>query len=158
MKLAALPRQIAIFLVVGGSAALANFGTGVLVRLISTSALVYGASVVLGMGVGTVVSFFLNRRYTFAVADQPAAPQAARYALVSIGGVLVTLTVAEAALGLWQLAGAPLLSRTMMEHCAHLAAIGLNTVYTFLAVKFFALKRRGAGAPTAEPGLEQTGA
>jgi hypothetical protein len=31
----------------------------------------------------------------------------------------------------------------VMEACAHAATIGVNTVYGFVAMKFFALKRRG---------------
>ena len=89
----ALAREIVTYLVAGGGAAAANFAAGGLIRVFSRSALVYGASVVVGMAVGTVVSFFLHRRFTFSVADEPAAPQAARFALVAApGGVLIALT------------------------------------------------------------------
>jgi putative flippase GtrA len=143
-SLSRLPlRQFGVYLLAGGGAAAVNFTAGTLVRLASTSALVYGASVVVGMAAGTLVSFFLHRRYTFSVDDEPAAPQAARFALVSVGGVAIALGFAEGVLALWELAGSPWLPRAVMEACAHAATIGVNTVYGFVAMKFFALKRRG---------------
>jgi putative flippase GtrA len=145
--LARLPvRQLGVYLVAGGGAAAANFAAGALIRLVSTSAFVYGVSVVVGLAVGTVVSFFLHRRYTFSVHDEPAGPQVWRYAMVATGGLVIALTFAEAVLALWQLAGSPWLSRAVVEALAHAATIGVNTVYGFLAMKFFALKRRGTGA------------
>jgi putative flippase GtrA len=140
-------RQFVIYLVVGGLSAAANFGSGAAVRLYSTSASVYGASVVTGMIVGTVLSFFLNRRYTFGVSDEPVGPQAVRFGIAASGAALLALVFAEGALALWQLAGSPWLTRASAEGWAHVAAIGLNTLYGFVAMKFFALKRSArAGA------------
>ena len=137
-------RQFGVYLLAGAVPVVANFAAGALVRLCSTSALVYGVSGVVGFVTGTVVSFFMHRRYTFAVGDEPAAPQAIRFAVVSLGAVVLGLVVAEALLALWQLAGSPWLSRSVAESCVHVATIGVNTVYGFLAMKFFALKRRDA--------------
>jgi putative flippase GtrA len=104
-------------------------------------------SVITGMIVGTVLSFFLNRRYTFAVSDEPVGPQAVRFAIAASGAALLALVFAEGTLALWQLAGSPWLTRAGAEGWAHVAAIGLNTVYGFVAMKFFALKR-SANAPS----------
>jgi putative flippase GtrA len=139
-------RQFGVYLVAGGGAAAANFAAGASIRLVSTSAVVYGVSVVVGMAVGTVTSFFLHRRFTFLVHDEPAAPQAVRFAMVAAGGVVIALTFAEGVLALWQLAGSPWLSRGVVEALAHAVTIGVNTVYGFVAMKFFALKRRGTRA------------
>jgi putative flippase GtrA len=144
-------RQFGVYLLAGLVPTVANFAAGALVRLVSTSALVYGASVVVGYVVGTVVSFFLHRRYTFAVGDEPAAPQAVRFAVVSVGAVVLGLAFAEGVLALWQLAGSPWLSRAAAEALVHVATIGVNTVYGFLAMKFFALKRR-TRSPAPSPG------
>lgn len=138
----ALARQFGVYLMNGGVAAVANFLSGELIRAFSESAVVYGASVVIGMAIGTVISFFLHRRFTFAVADEPAAPQALRFSLVTVGGLVIAFVFAEAVLWLWELAGAPWLSRASVQASAHVAAIGLNAVYGFVAMKLFALKRR----------------
>ena len=140
-------RQFGIFLVVGGIAAVANLGAGAFMRLFSTSGPVYAASVLLGMAVGTVVSFLLNRRYTFGVSDEPVGPQAVRFAIAALGATILGLAIAEGAFALWQLAGSPWLSRRSAESVAHATAIGLNAVYGYLAMKFFALKRRDHASP-----------
>jgi putative flippase GtrA len=142
-------RQFGVYLLAGGGAAAANLAAGTLVRLASTSGFAYGASVVVGMTVGTLMSFFLHRRYTFSVDDQPAAPQAVRFALVAAGGLVIALTFAMAVLAVWELAGSPWLSRAVMETFAHVATLGVNAVYGFLAMKFFALTRRSvpSGVP-----------
>jgi putative flippase GtrA len=136
-------RQFGLFLLIGGGAAVCNFGAGALVRLISTSALVLTLSVVAGHVVGTVVSFVLNRRFTFAVSDERVGPQAWRFAVASLGGLVVVAFVTDGLAWLWGRAGSPLVSRSVAESVAHAAAIGVNTVYSFVIVKFFALKRRG---------------
>lgn len=148
-SLFAIARQFGVYLLSGGIAAAANFASGELIRAFSSGAFMYGVSVVVGMTIGTVISFFLHRRFTFAVADEPAAPQSVRFAMVTVGGLLIAFTFAEAVLWLWESMGQPWLLRANVEALAHLGAIGLNTVYGFVAMKFFALKRRN---PRRSPG------
>jgi putative flippase GtrA len=146
LGLIGLARQFGVYLLAGGGAAAANFAAGALFRATVTGGLAYPTSVVLGMAVGALVAFFLHRTFTFAVADEPAAPQAVRFTAVAVGGVLITVGFAEMVVVLWSALGSPVISRAMTEHVAHAAAIGVNAVYGFLALKFFALKRRGAFA------------
>lgn len=146
-----LARQFGVYLLSGGVAAVANFATGEVIRAFSESAVIYGASVVAGMAIGTVISFFLHRRFTFAVADEPAAPQAVRYSLVIVGSLLIAFVFAEAVLWLWEAAGGSWPSRGTVQALAHVAAIGVNTVYGFVAMKVFALKRRSPGSPGSSP-------
>ncbi len=136
-------RQFGVFLVVGGIAAAANFGAGELVRVLFPASPI-GVSVDVGMIVGTILSFFLNRRHTFAVGDAPMGPQAARFAIVSVGSMVLAFVLAEGLLRLWDLAGAPLVTRGQMENLVHLVAIGVNTIYGFVAMKFFALKAQAS--------------
>jgi putative flippase GtrA len=144
-------RQFAMYVLVGGGAAAVNFGAGALVRLIVSGTGVYGASVVFGYVAGTVVAFFLHRRYTFSVADEAAGPQAARFAVVAAVGLVLCLIFSEAVLWVWGLAGSPLVSRHLAEDLDHVATIGMNTVYGFLANKFFALRRRDTGLDGGAP-------
>jgi putative flippase GtrA len=134
-------RQFVVFLLVGGTAALVNFGSGALVRLCWTSYPAYVASVALGFVLGTVVSFFLNRRITFRAGDEAVAPQAIRFGVVAMGAVVVSVAVASLVLWAWELAGQALLARAQVETLGHLGAIGVSTVYNFLAMKFFAFRR-----------------
>jgi putative flippase GtrA len=133
-------RQFGVFLMVGGIAAAANFGAGAVVRHLSPAAPV-GVGVDVGMVVGIVLSFFLNRRHTFQVGDAPMGPQAARFAVVSAGSMVLAFVLSEGTLALWRIAGSPLVTEKVMEALAHVGAIGANTLYGFVAMKFFALKR-----------------
>jgi putative flippase GtrA len=133
-------RQLVGFVVVGGISAAANFGSGAVVRLVSIGPIGYAVSVAVGFTAGTVVSFLLNRRYTFQVSDQPIGPQAVRFGIAALSGIALAWVFAEGLF--WMLrALAPSLGRGRVESLAHIGAIGLNTLYTFTAMKFFALRR-----------------
>lgn len=137
-----LTRQFGVFLIVGGLSAAVNFLSGAAIRLVSTSGVVYAISIVVGMFTGSVMSFFLNRRFTFKVDDEPAGPQALRFALASVGAIFLGWAFAEVLFAIWVALGSPWLSRASGESAAHIGAIGLNTLYSFVAMKFFALRRR----------------
>jgi putative flippase GtrA len=100
-RVLAIARQFGVYLLCGGVAAVANFASGELIRAFSESAVVYGCSVVAGMAVGTVISFFLHRRFTFGVADEPATPQAVRFALALVGSLFIAFVFAETVFWLW---------------------------------------------------------
>ncbi len=136
-------KQFLVFLLVGGTAALVNFFSGALVRLYWTSYSAYVASVTLGFILGTIVSFILNRRFTFRASDEAVAPQAFRFIVVAIGAVFVSVAVASVILWGWELTGRVVVTRAQVETLGHVGAIGVSTVYNFVAMKFFAFRRRG---------------
>jgi putative flippase GtrA len=135
-------KQFLVFLVVGGTAALVNFASGALVRLFWTSYAAYAASVTLGFLLGTAVSFVLNRRFTFRAGDAAVAPQAFRFLVAALGSVFLSVAVASVVLWAWELAGRRALTRPQVETLGHVCAIGVATVYNFLAMKFFAFRSR----------------
>jgi len=134
-------KQFVVFLLVGGTAALVNFFSGALVRAYWTSYPAYVAGVTLGFVLGTVVSFILNRRFTFKTSDQAMTSEAFRFAVVALGAVLVSVAVASVVLWTWELVDRVLVTRAQVETLGHICAIGLCTVYNFLAMKFFAFRR-----------------
>ena len=119
-----------------------NFFSGALVRLFWTSYAAYVVSVTLGFVLGTIVSFVLNRSFTFRGSGEAAAPQAFRFGVVALGAVVISLAVASLVLWGWELAGRAVLSRAQVETVGHLGAIGVSTAYNFLAMKFFAFRAR----------------
>lgn len=135
-------KQFLVFLLVGGTAACVNFFSGALVRLYWTSYSAYLASVTLGFVLGTIVSFILNRRFTFRASDEAVAPQALRFVVVALGAVLLSIAVASIVLWAWEFAGRVIVTRAQVETLGHLSAIGVSTVYNFVAMKFFAFRRR----------------
>jgi putative flippase GtrA len=139
-----LSKQFLTFLAVGGTAALLNFLMGAALRLYWTSYAAYVGSVAAGFALGTVVSFVLNRRFTFRVTGEAVLPQAVRFGIITLGSIVVSLVTASALFGLWGLIGRALLTRPQAESLGHLGAIGLSTIYNFLAMKFFAFRRSSA--------------
>jgi putative flippase GtrA len=133
--------QFVTFLAVGGTAALVNFLSGAAVRLCGTSYAAYAASVALGFALGTGVSFVLNRRFTFRAGDQPVVPQAVRFGVVALGSILLGVIAASAIFAAWDLFGRIAITRGQAESVGHLGAIGICTVYNFLAMKFFAFAK-----------------
>ena len=122
-----LSRQFITFLAVGGTAALMNFLAGAVIRLYWTSYGAYVGSVAAGFALGTVVSFVLNRRFTFRVGGEPVMPQVLRFGIITLGSVVVSLATASALFGMWGLLGQALVTRAQAESLGHVGAIGLST-------------------------------
>jgi putative flippase GtrA len=99
----------------------------------------YGAVIAAGATCGMAVNFLVSRRFVFA-ADQRSAPkQLASFVAVSLTTLLLRLAVAYGLVGLF---GLPLFgwintlpTTAPAERLAHLAAVGLVTVYSFFAHK-----------------------
>lgn len=143
-------REVGVFLVVGATCAAANFGSGALIRhLRGPGPLDYEASVVGGFIVGTVLSFMLNRRFTFRVDDEPMLPQAVRFALAALTGMALSALLAPVLLRLVRAIAPSGLTPELAEELGHFATIGAVTVFSFVAIKFFAL--RPAAARGSEP-------
>lgn len=145
------------FLLVGGLAALVNLGAGAAVRGLIESPWAYELRLVVGFAAGTVVSFVLNRQITFAGQQGDLWRQAFRYsvtAVVSIGVASVAGWCSLAVLGLF--AGIHWLYDSR-EVLSHLAAIGITTIYNYIAIKYFALRAdrgREGGRPGPPPSLQ----
>ena len=137
-------KQFLVFLLVGGTAALVNFSAGAFVRAFWTSYAAYLGSVTFGFVLGTVVSFALNRTFTFRASGEAVAPQAFRFVMAAVGAVVISALVASIVLWAWEAAGRVVLTHAQVETLGHLAAIGVSTIYNFLAMKFFAFSARAA--------------
>lgn len=93
----------------------------------------------MGFTAGAVLSFALNRRYTFRVDRAPLGPQALRFTLVTLASVALSAVVAEAVLAVLEavrLPGAP----APLAGVAHGVTIGVMTIFNFFAMKLFALR------------------
>jgi putative flippase GtrA len=132
-------RQFAIFVVVGGICAALNLGVGMALRA-TLPTWVAWPSVPAGVLAGTVLSFVLNRRFTFEVQDAAAGPQAVRFAVTSAVSLALATVVAK---GLeWLLRAEPIVppSSAMGANLVHVGTIGVLFVFNFYAMKLFALR------------------
>lgn len=98
------------------------------------------AAIALGAFAGMSVNFALSRRFVFSVDDRPARQQFTSFVLVSLTTLALRLVVAYALVALFTLpalatwigmlpVGAP------AERLAHLGAVSIVTIYSFLAHK-----------------------
>ncbi len=143
----ALLEQIAKFVFSGGVAALANLGVGYAVRRALTGDLVYPASVLAGFAVGTAVSFVLNRRITFAATEGRASRQLVRFVLAAVVGIGIAAALATGILALLRLGLRGVIDDSALATAAHVGAVGITTVYNFVAMKYFALRVDAAPEP-----------
>lgn len=130
-------RQFLRFLLVGGVSALVNFGSGHLLRTF----LQVVPSVWIAYVIGTISSFFLNKFYTFRVHDEHMALQGGKFVVVGLTSSLIGSGVAWVAMQLLHLLWPAVLDEGSVGSIAHVAAIGVTTVYNFLAMKFFSFRR-----------------
>lgn len=84
-----ISRRFLLFLVAGGLAALANFGS----RIAFSTVMAYVPSIVLAYCVGMATAFVLNRRFVFTDAAGSLRSQGAWFVLVNIAAVVQTIIV-----------------------------------------------------------------
>lgn len=132
-----ISKQFFRFLLVGGVAALANF----LSRFAFQVIFPYTLSVALAFSMGTIISFILNRSYTFAAYDEKAVVQFIKFITIAIFGIALAALIAWLSMTAYKTLHIDLVNEKQMESIAHIIAIFLITFYNFLAMKYFSFKR-----------------
>jgi putative flippase GtrA len=121
-------RQFGRFLVAGGLAALANYGS----RFAFSVWFDFATAIVLAYGVGMLTAFLLMRRYVFDAHGRDLLPQIGKFILVNALAVLQTLVV-SLVLAQWLL---PALGITWrVEALAHAAGVAVPVFSSFLLHK-----------------------
>jgi putative flippase GtrA len=131
MKAAAtmLDQRFIRFLLAGGMAAAANFGS----RFVFSLWCPYELAIVLAYLVGMVVAFLLMRRYVFDAHGKSLAPQILKFVAVNLLAVLQTLVI-SVALARWVL---PALGvHQQVEALAHLVGVLVPVVTSYLGHRF----------------------
>ncbi len=120
--------QFVRFLVAGGIAAAANFGS----RFVFSHWLSYGVSIVLAYLVGMTVAFVLMRRHVFTANSGPLWPQMFKFAGVNLLAVLQTLLISML-LAHWLLPGWGVVTHS--EAIAHLVGVLVPVVTSYFGHK-----------------------
>jgi len=120
--------QILRFLVLGGLAALVNWGVRFPLSLVMPFPAAVASAYVIGMSVG----FSLYRRHVFPGAGKPLAYQAAMFVTVNLVTAVLVMAVATSLVTAPFLEPLPL---QMREGLAHGVAIGLGAVFNFIGHK-----------------------
>jgi len=121
-------RRFAMFLIAGGIAAAANYGS----RFGFSVWFSYPVAIVLAYLVGMTVAFLLMRQYVFQGGGKPLAPQIVRFAAVNVLAVLQTLVV-SLALARLVLPAAGMTGPT--EAVAHAVGVAVPVVTSYIGHK-----------------------
>lgn len=135
------------FLLCSGTAALVNLAAGYLFYgvLGFDGPISYPISVALAFGAGMVVSFVLNRRYTYEASGRHILTELRDFFGVSIGGLVITTSLAT----IFNAGPAEQVARAIPlqpESLAHIAAVGLTAIYSFIAHKRISFRKAEAAA------------
>lgn len=125
--------QFLRFLVAGGVAAGANFGSRFLFSLYFD----YGISVFFAYLVGMFVAFILMRGHVFNASQGSLAPQVAKFVGVNVLAVLQTLVI-SLLLARWVLPSIGIMDNA--EALAHLAGVLVPVVTSYFFHKFFTFR------------------
>ncbi len=136
--------EFARFLVTGATAAAVNLlSAGAIAPLVDTPWF-FEASVAIGFTLGSVVSFYLNKYFTFHANDGNSWFQFARFALVAAVSVVVSTLVAHEALSVLNVVRTAWGFTTPIESIAHVATVGIMTIFNYVGIKFVAFGRPAA--------------
>lgn len=132
-----MTRQIAIFLVTGGLAAIANIAS----RAAFSLFLPYAVAIVAAFVVGLSFAFVLNRRFVFVDGHGNAAQQFARFTVVNLFGLVQTLVISLLLANMLL----PAVGWTWRPYeIAHAVGVVVPVVTSFLGHKHFSFRRREA--------------
>lgn len=84
-----ISKQAFLFLLAGGIAALANFGS----RILLSHAMPYPAAIVVAYCIGMATAFLLNRAFVFTQSTNSLSKQASWFVIINLIAVLQTLLV-----------------------------------------------------------------
>lgn len=137
--------QFALFLLVGGTAAAAQW----LSRFAFGAFLPYPAAVASAYGVGVIVAFELNRRFVFPAASNGRRQQFLRFLMVNVVSFIVVWLVS-------MLFGEVLLPRILKRDWAEAIGHGIGILSPVLLSyglhKHFTFRTAGAGPGAGDPG------
>lgn len=129
--------QFVRFLLAGGVAAAANYGS----RFLFSAWMSYPAAITCAYLVGMAVAFVLMRRYVFAAGGQPVLPQVLKFAVINVLALLQTLAV-SLLLAQWLL---PALGvQAYLEAIAHFVGVVVPVFTSFIGHRKATFRRSAA--------------
>ncbi len=132
--------QFLKFLLVGGTAALANFFSGWIIRQLYPS-VITEITVVIGFTVGSIISFIFNKIYTFNANDEHTGVQAAKFVVVAVTAALLAGGISWLVLMLYDGFSMTFVDEKTAKEASHVIAIAITTIYNFVAMKYFSFKK-----------------
>ena len=128
-----ITRQFLRFLVAGGIAAAANFGS----RFVFSIFFDYGFAVSFAYLVGMLVAFLLMRGHVFDASSGPLAPQVSKFVGINVLAVLQTLAI-SLLLARWVLPSVGVIDQA--EALAHFIGVLVPAVSSYFGHKFLTFR------------------
>lgn len=136
-----LSRQFLMFILFGGSAAVVNLASGVLLYGRGDNLLPYWAAVTIAAMTGLLVNFFLNYFFNFRYRGRSAVGQLSTFCAVAFVGIALTAMMAvffRDLIGLGRGVTAILTAMGVSpDFVAHLLSVGVVTFYSYAAHRYF---------------------
>lgn len=123
------------FLIAGGIAATANFGS----RFIFSIFFSYAAAVFLAFLVGMFVAFFTMRGHVFNASNGPLISQIIKFVGVNVFAFLQTLAI-SLVMAVWLLPKIGIIDHAKAEAMAHLAGVLVPVVTSYFGHKFLTFR------------------
>lgn len=101
----------------------------------------YAISVILGYLMGTIVSFIFNKTFTFKAYNESPLLQFLKFLLVTPTSILLGSIIASLSVNMLSNLLIPSVPINWVESLGHIMAIGVTTIYNYLAIKFFCFKK-----------------
>jgi putative flippase GtrA len=120
-----LSTQFIRFVLAGGIAAAANFGS----RFMFSAWMPYPAAITCAYLVGMAVAFALMRRYVFSASGEPMLPQVVKFSIVNVLALVQTLVV-SLVLARWVLPAVGM--EQHVESIAHLIGVAVPVFTSFI--------------------------
>jgi putative flippase GtrA len=127
--------EFPLFLIAGGIAAGANFGS----RFVFSIFFSYAAAVFLAYLVGMIVAFLLMRGHVFNARNGSLAPQLIKFVGVNVLAVLQTLLI-SLLLADWLITNIGFTYQTKAEAIAHLVGVLVPVVTSYFGHKFLTFR------------------
>jgi putative flippase GtrA len=133
--------QFLRFLLVGGFSALVNYFSGYFLRENFSRYLSFEASVATGFIIGAIMSFILNKIYTFGAHGEKTSIQLVKFLLIVITSTALASFLAFLCMKTFTLLNLQFGTKTFMESVARVLSIVGVTFYNFLTMKYLAFNK-----------------
>lgn len=130
-----LTHQIMAFSLLSGLAALANIGS----RIILSRFLSFQIAVSIAYLLGMILNFILNKRFTFPDGPRKTISELRTFSCIALFGLFLTNLLSAGLLMVYSALIAT--SIQVLETMAHVSAVGLVGIYSFLGHKYFSYRQ-----------------
>jgi putative flippase GtrA len=130
-----LTHQIVTFSLLSGLAALVNIGSRIILSTFLSFQIAVSGAYVLGM----ILNFILNKRFTFPDGPRKTMAELRTFSCIALFGLFLTNLLSAGFLLLYSAIISA--SNQFIETIAHISAVGLVGIYSFLGHKYFSYRQ-----------------